>query len=132
MTVLEGKGLAKRYHKQNLVIEALRGVDFHLEDGEILGLAGESGSGKSTLLKLIAGLEPPSAGSLRLHGKDLSYRRTKEDYRTMQMIFQNAPSSFHPRRTIADSIAESVHSLRGKTASVTPQHFLTWWACRRS
>ena len=118
MTVLEGKGLAKRYHKQNLVIEALRGVDFHLEDGEILGLAGESGSGKSTLLKLIAGLEPPSAGSLRLHGKDLSYHRTKEDYRTMQMIFQNAPSSFHPRRTIADSIAESVHSLRGKTASV--------------
>ena len=118
MTVLEGKGLAKRYHKQNLVIEALRGVDFHLEDGELLGLAGESGSGKSTLLKLIAGLEPPSAGSLRLHGKDLSYRRTKEDYRTMQMIFQNAPSSFHPRRTIADSIAESVHSLRGKTASV--------------
>ena len=118
MTVLEGKGLAKRYHKQNLVIEALRGVDFHLEDGEILGLAGESGSGKSTLLKLIAGLEPPSAGSLLLHGKDLSYRRTKEDYRTMQMIFQNAPSSFHPRRTIADSIAESVHSLRGKTATL--------------
>ena len=36
----------------------------------------------------------------------------------MQMIFQNAPSSFHPRRTIADSVAETVHSLRGRDAAV--------------
>ena len=60
MTVLEGRALSKNYRHQNRVIEALRGVDFTLEDGEILGLAGESGSGKSTLLKLVAGLEPPS------------------------------------------------------------------------
>ena len=116
MTILEGKGLARRYHKQNVVIEALRGVDFRLESGEILGLAGESGSGKSTLLKLIAGLEPPDTGTLRLHGRALSFRRTKEDYRTMQMIFQNAPASFHPRRTIADSVAETVRSLQGNSA----------------
>ena len=118
MSVLEGKGLKKRYQKQNRVIEALRGVDFHLEDGEILGLAGESGSGKSTLLKLIAGLEPPSEGSILLHGRELSTRRTKEDYRAMQMVFQNAAGSFHPRRTIYDSIAESLRSLRGKEARV--------------
>lgn len=118
MTVLEGKGLAKRYQKQSTVIDALRGVDFRLDSGEVLGVAGESGSGKSTLLKLIAGLEAPSAGSVLLHGKELSFRRTKEEYRTMQMIFQNAPASFHPRRTIADSIAESVHSLRGRNAAV--------------
>ncbi len=118
MSVLEAKDLIKRYNNQNLVIEALRGVDLHLERGEILGLAGESGSGKSTLLKLIAGLEPPSEGNILLHGSPLSYRRTKEEYRTMQMIFQNAPASFHPRRTIADSISESVHSLRGKDAVV--------------
>ena len=114
MSVLEGKGLWKRYQKQDRVIEALRGVDFHLEDGEILGLAGESGSGKSTLLKLVAGLEPPSEGSILLHGRELSVRRSKEDYRAMQMIFQNAEGSFHPRRTIADSITESLHSLRGR------------------
>ena len=114
MSVLEGKGLWKRYQKQDRVIEALRGVDFHLEDGEILGLAGESGSGKSTLLKLVAGLEPPSEGSILLHGRELSVRRSKEDYPAMQMIFQNAEGSFHPRRTIADSITESLHSLRGR------------------
>ena len=116
MIVLEGKSLAKRYEQQSTVIHALRGVDFRLESGEILGVAGESGSGKSTLLKLISGLEAPSAGSILLHGKELSPRRTKEEYRTMQMIFQNAPASFHPRRTIADSITESVRSLRGRNA----------------
>ena len=117
MSVLEGKDLTKIYGKHKTEFYALRGVSFRLESGEILGLAGESGSGKSTLLKLISGLEPPTSGNILLHGRELSPSRTKEDYRTMQMIFQNAPASFHPRRTIADSIAESVRSLRGKDAS---------------
>ncbi|MBQ4017144.1 MAG: ABC transporter ATP-binding protein [Oscillospiraceae bacterium] len=116
MSILEGKGLCRRYRKQSRVIEALRGVDFRLEDGEILGLAGESGSGKSTLLKLIAGLEPPSEGRVFLHGRELHTRRSREEYRAMQMVFQNAVGSFHPRRTVFDSIAESVHSLRGRDA----------------
>ena len=118
MIVLEGKGLPTLYRKQNTTIEALRDVDFRLKKGEILGLAGESGSGKSTLLTLIAGLEPPSAGSILLHGRELRPDRPKEDYRMMQMIFQNASASFHPRRTILDSITETVHSLRGKAAKV--------------
>ena len=117
MSVLEGKDLTKVYGKHKEEIHALCGVSFRLENGEILGLAGESGSGKSTLLKLIAGLEPSSSGTLLLHGHELSPRRTKEDFRTMQMIFQNAPASFHPRRTIADSITESVRSLRGKDSA---------------
>lgn len=118
MIVLEGKGLEKRYRERAATIEALRGVDFYLNDGEILGVAGESGSGKSTLLKLIAGLEPPTSGSLMLNGKPLDPRRTKGEYRAMQMVFQNATASFHPRRTVADSIAETVRSLRGKGATV--------------
>ena len=118
MIVLEGKGLTKRYQKHTLTIDALRGVDFYLNDGEILGIAGESGSGKSTLLNLIAGLEAPSSGSLLLHGRALNPRRTREEYRAMQMVFQNAAASFHPRRTILDSIAETVHSLQGKAAPV--------------
>ena len=118
MTVLEGKDLTKVYGKHKTEIRALRGVSFRLESGEILGLAGESGSGKSTVLKLVAGLEPPTSGSVLLHGRELSPCRSKEEYRTMQMVFQNAPASFHPRRTIADSIAESVHSLKGRTAEV--------------
>ncbi|MBR4472408.1 MAG: ATP-binding cassette domain-containing protein [Oscillospiraceae bacterium] len=118
MIVLEGRDLTKVYGRHKTAFHALRGVSFRLKDGEILGLAGESGSGKSTILKLISGLEPPTSGSILLHGRELSPRRTKEEYRTMQMIFQSATASFHPRRTIADSITESVRTLRGKNASV--------------
>ena len=118
MIVLEGKGVTKRYHSRDSTVDALRGIDFQLNDGEILGVAGESGSGKSTLLKLVSGLEPPSAGTLLLHGQPLRHRRTKEEYRAMQMVFQNAGASFNPRRTILDSITETVHSLRGRRAEV--------------
>ena len=117
MIVLEGRGLTKRYTGRN-AIEALRGVDFTLEDGEILGVAGESGSGKSTLLKLIAGLEPPSAGTLLLNGRPLGHRRSKAEYQAMQMVFQNAAASFNPRRTVLESISETVRSLRGRGEKV--------------
>ena len=118
MTILEGRDLTKVYGKHKTEFHALRGVSFRLEDSEILGLAGESGSGKSTILKLISGLEPPTSGSVLLHGRELSPKRTMEEYRTMQMIFQSAVASFHPRRTIADSITESVRTLRGRDAKV--------------
>lgn len=114
MTILEGKNLSKRYSGTRGAVDALQGVDIRLEKGEILGVVGESGSGKSTLLKLLSGLEAPTSGEILLHGKALSPRRTKEDYRAMQMIFQDAPASFHPRRTIAASIGETVRNLCGK------------------
>ncbi len=116
MSILEAEGLCKRYGAEGAGVEALREVSLSLEKGEILGIVGESGSGKSTLLKLLSGLEAPDRGEIRLMGRLLTPRRTKEDYRAMQMIFQDAVGSFHPRRTIADSIRESVRSLCGKGA----------------
>jgi len=53
-------------------VPALTGVSFEVESGQVLALLGPSGSGKSTLLRLIAGLEPPDAGSIRWQGEDLS------------------------------------------------------------
>lgn len=111
--VLEGKNLSKRYAGSRDAVDALKGVDLRLDKGEILGVVGESGSGKSTLLKLLSGLEAPSSGEILLHGAALFPHRTKEDYRAMQMIFQDAPASFHPRRMIAASIDETVRSLCG-------------------
>lgn len=115
MIILEGKNLSKRYSGSRKSVFALRGVDICLNKGEVLGVVGESGSGKSTLLKLLSGLETPSSGEVLLNGRRLSARRTKNDYRAMQMIFQDAPASFHPRRTIAASIGESVRNLCGGT-----------------
>ena len=113
MILLEGKNISKRYRRRDVSVDALSDVSFFLNEGEILGVVGESGSGKSTLLRQISGLEVPDSGELLLDGKPLGAKRTKENYRTMQMIFQDAVGSFHPRRKVADSIRETVHNLCG-------------------
>ena len=79
MTILEGKNICKRYRRKGVSVDALSGVSFALEEGEILGIVGESGSGKSTLLKQISGLEAPDSGELLLDGRPLGSKRTKED-----------------------------------------------------
>ena len=113
MIILEGKDICKRYRRRDVSVDALIDVSFALREGEILGVVGESGSGKSTLLRQISGLETPDSGVLRLDGEPLPARRTKENYRTVQMIFQDAVGSFHPRRRISDSIRETVRNLVG-------------------
>ena len=118
MTILEGKNLYKRYRRREISVDALSDVSFALNEGEILGIVGESGSGKSTLLRQISGLETPDSGALLLDGQPLPAKRTRENYRTIQMIFQDAVGSFHPRRRISDSIRETVRNLVG--AGVEP------------
>ena len=113
MTILEGKNICKRYRRRDVSVDALADVSFTLEQGEILGIVGESGSGKSTLLRQISGLETPDSGEILLDGQPLPAKRTKENYRALQMIFQDATGSFHPRRKISASIRETVHNLCG-------------------
>ena len=114
MIILEGKELTRRYIRGKYGTDALSQVSFNLEKGEILGIVGESGSGKSTLLRLISGLEAPDSGTLALMGTPLSTVRSREEYRHIQMVFQDAAGSFHPRRRIAVSIRESVRNLTGR------------------
>ncbi len=116
MNLLEGKNVFKTYTRNGSSVQALIDVNFSLGDGEILGIVGESGSGKSTLLKQISGLETPDSGEILLGGRPLGKKRTPEDYRTIQMIFQDAVGSFHPRRRVSASIREAVHNLCGRSA----------------
>lgn len=116
MTILEGKNICKRYRRRDVSVDALIDVSFSLREGEVLGIVGESGSGKSTLLRQISGLETPDSGELLLAGKPLPAKRTKENYREIQMIFQDAVGSFQPRRRISASIQEGVKSLCGRDA----------------
>jgi putative ABC transport system ATP-binding protein len=67
--VLEIRGLAKRYPGG---VDALRGVDLVVEEGELLAVVGPSGSGKSTLLHMMGTLDRPSAGSVRVAGHDVA------------------------------------------------------------
>ena len=70
--LFEIEGLTKVYRTGDVTVEALRGVDAVLYEGEVAVLLGASGSGKSTLLNILGGLDVATAGSVRFRGADLS------------------------------------------------------------
>jgi putative ABC transport system ATP-binding protein len=78
VTVLETRDLKKHYRMGASTVRALDGVSLTVEQGEFVGLLGTSGSGKSTLLNLIAGLDRPSEGSLRIFDQDLAQMSSAE------------------------------------------------------
>ena len=76
MSLLEVKGLKKIYKTRfgGHAVEALKNVNFTVEDGEYVAIMGESGSGKTTLLNILAALDRSTSGSVLLDGKDFSRR----------------------------------------------------------
>src|SRR5215813_3943961 len=76
--IVETQDLKKHYKMGNTLVRALDGVSLTVAEGEFLALLGTSGSGKSTLLNLIAGLDHPTAGTLRIGGNDISAMSSEE------------------------------------------------------
>jgi putative ABC transport system ATP-binding protein len=70
--IFEARGLTKVYQMGEVQVQALRGVDLDLYEGEFVVLLGPSGSGKSTLLNILGGLDVPSSGTVRYADHDLS------------------------------------------------------------
>nr|BDT37703.1 ABC transporter ATP-binding protein [Myxococcus sp. MH1] len=92
--------------------KVLQDVSFSLERGEILALVGESGSGKSTLARLLARLDTPDGGELRLHGENVlahDGRAASLSYRArVQMVFQDPFASLNPVHTVAYHLERSL------------------------
>ena len=110
------RGLAWR--RQAGAVRAVDGVSFELHNGQTLGLVGESGSGKSTTGRALVRLNEPTAGSIRLEGRDiLGSSSSAELRRRVQMIFQDPYSSLNPRMTVGAIIGEplAIHG-RGDAA----------------
>ena len=74
MSLLEVKGLKKIYKTRfgGHAVEALKSVNFSVEEGEYVAIMGESGSGKTTLLNILAALDKPTSGTVLLNGRDFS------------------------------------------------------------
>ena len=99
--ILEIKGLSKSYDGNS---NALNDCDFFLEKGEICAIVGESGSGKTTLLRLIAGLERPNSGFIKINNKLVSNdsKITPPQKREIGMVFQDY--ALFPHMTVAENI----------------------------
>ncbi len=70
--ILEAHGLTKTYGRGEARVEALRGVDISVREGEIVAVMGPSGCGKTTLLHVLGGIEPPDSGEISLAGAPLA------------------------------------------------------------
>jgi peptide/nickel transport system ATP-binding protein len=93
----------------------LNGVDLSVGTGERLAIVGRSGSGKTTLARCIAGLHPPTAGTIAVAGNLLSPRRSRRDLTRVQYAFQDARATFAPDRSVLEQVARTAVRLRGLT-----------------
>jgi oligopeptide/dipeptide ABC transporter ATP-binding protein len=99
------------------VLQAVRGIDVTLRQGEILGIVGESGCGKSTFARALATIIEPSSGKLRLFGQSFSPNNQelkKEVQKNIQIIFQDPMSSMNPRMNIGSILSEPLWTHAGE------------------
>ncbi|WP_122038867.1 ABC transporter ATP-binding protein [Asaia bogorensis] len=108
--LLKAQDVARTYHLgRGRTLRAVDGISLALKHGESLALVGESGCGKSTLGRLMMGFDRPDKGEILFDGQDMAQmgRRALRDLRShLQMVFQDSGSSFNPRWTIGNTLAE--------------------------
>jgi oligopeptide/dipeptide ABC transporter ATP-binding protein len=92
-------------------VKAVDGISFTIPQGKVMGLVGESGCGKSTVGRTILRLLPPTEGSVRFAGREISTLNKRELNRLrtkMQIIFQDPYSSLNPRLPVAEIVGEAM------------------------
>jgi peptide/nickel transport system ATP-binding protein len=115
------KGILQRTVGQ---VKAVDGVSLEIPQGRTLALVGESGCGKTTLGKALLQLVPPTAGSVRLGGHELTGRTARElraRRGAMQMVFQDPYASLNPKMRVAEILEEGMAALNIGSGSAARQ-----------
>ena len=111
MTLITARNLSRTFDvsaglfQPKRTLHALNDVSLDVVKGEVLAIVGESGCGKSTLARILLGLLPPTAGTIRFDGADVASLDRKAMARRVQPVFQDPYSSLNPRRTIASIVS---------------------------
>ena len=120
--LLEVTNLSVNFPTEGQTLKAVRGVDFHVDSGEVVAIVGESGSGKSTAAMAVVALLPEYAdvrGSVRLQGNELVGLRDDAMSRfrgnTIGTVFQDPMSALTPVYTVGDQIAEAIEVHQPRT-----------------
>ena len=113
MAKIEIRGVSKVFRGN---VRALDGLNLDVADGELLAVVGPSGSGKTTLLRLIAGLDCPTEGSIRLAGRDLG--NVPPRHRDVALVFQSL--ALYGHLTVKQNLAFGLNARKGG-----------WWGSRR-
>ncbi|OYN98919.1 peptide/nickel transport system ATP-binding protein [Propionibacteriaceae bacterium ES.041] len=116
--VFEVENVSRVFTGSGRRVTAVDDVSLTLARGERLGIVGESGSGKSTLIRMMAALDRPTSGSIRLNGTDIALPESRLGFlrSAVQLVFQDPRSSLNPRMRVSDIISEPLRSplLRGR------------------
>jgi len=114
--LLQFDDLGKTFKQHGAEIQALVGVSAAIWPGETLGLVGESGSGKTTLARTLLGIIGPTSGAVELDTRVLAplyQKRTREDLRAIQIVFQNPDSALNRRHSVQRILLRSMKKLAG-------------------
>jgi ABC-type lipoprotein export system ATPase subunit len=100
--------LVRIYQTGEVEVQALQGLDLLVREGELVAIVGASGSGKSTLLNILSGLDKPTAGAVRVAGRDLMGMKARErvDYRrsAVGFVWQQTGRNLIPYLTAAENV----------------------------
>ena len=101
LPAIELSGVSKEFHTGSDVVMAVREMDLTIAEGEFFSLLGPSGCGKTTTMRMIAGFEEPTAGSISLHGRDVT--GVPPNKREVNMVFQSY--ALFPHMNVFENIA---------------------------
>src|ERR1700743_2042259 len=111
MAFLEIANIRKTFDQTTVVHQ----FDLSIEQGEFISFLCPSGCGKTTILRMVAGFETPSAGTIRIAGKDVTYLRPNQ--RNVGMVFQ--AYALFPNMTVAENVAFGMKVAKKPQSEIT-------------